>query len=107
VKRIVPILLLWIPLTATADGDSGWISLSGANIQIITDPSSPRVFVYVTVNGGCATTIPVLRMDSSNPVATSMYATLLSAKATGQQVDISTTGCSVSGNPLITSIYAQ
>jgi hypothetical protein len=57
---------------------------------------------------GCSNTVGLeLVMDSSNPLANSMYATLLSAKTSGQNVDIQTSGCTSSGIPVIISITLQ
>lgn len=107
-KRGIALLLLWVPLTAAAFGDSGWITLNASDIQIISDGFGPRAFIYVTVNnGGCTSSIPELIMDSTNPLAASMYATLLAAKAAGQSVDIETNGCSSSGYPIVISVHAQ
>jgi len=105
-KRFVALMLLGAPVLAAAMGDTGWVTITGSNLQIISD-GSPRVFVYVTVNnGGCSNSIPELIMDGTNPLASAMYATLLTAKATGQSVDIATSGCSSGiGSPIIVGIY--
>lgn len=106
-KRRIALLLSWIPMTAAAFGDTGWITLSGNDLQIISD-GSPRAFIYVTVNnGGCTSSTPELIMDSTNPLATSIYATLLAAKATGATVDIETNGCTAAGFPLVISVHTQ
>jgi hypothetical protein len=110
IKRAIVLLLLWAPLTALAAiVDSGWITISASDIQIINDGNgSPRAFIYVTVNNsGCTHSTPELIMDSTNPLATSMYATLMEAKATGQTVDIVTSGCSTIGYPIVISIHFQ
>jgi len=108
IKRAIVLLLLWAPLTALAAiGDSGWITISASDIQIISD-GSPRAFIYVTVNNsGCTLSTPELIMDSTNPLATSMYATLMEAKATGQTVVIQTSGCTANGYPIVISIHFQ
>ena len=106
-RRAICYFLLWAPLTALAFGDSGWISIGASDIQIISD-GNPRAFVYVTVNNsGCTSSIPLLVMNSTNPLATSMYATLLAAKASGQMVDIETSGCTSDGFSIIIAIHAQ
>ena len=106
IRRSIAFLLLCIPLTALAAvGDSGWITLGPSDVQIISD-GNPRVFIYVTVNNaGCTFSTPELIMDSTNPLAASMYATLLTAKATGQTVDIETYGCTSNGYPVVISIH--
>ncbi len=106
IKRLAGFVLLWLPISAfAAFGDSGWITLSPSDVQIISD-GNPRAFIYVTVNNsGCTSTIPELIMDSTNPLASSMYATLLTAKATGQTVDIETSGCTSNGFPIVISIH--
>lgn len=88
--------------------DTGPISLANVKIQIIAPPN-PRAYIYVTLNGGCTGTTPEIVMDPTmNPVASSMYAVLLTAIATGQNVDISTTGCTTDANePEVTSIYLE
>jgi hypothetical protein len=106
IKRIAGFVLLWLPFSAFAAlGDSGWISLGANDVQIISD-GNPRAFIYTTVNNaGCTSTIPELVMDSTNPLASSMYATLLTGKATGQTVDIQTSGCTRNGYPIVISIH--
>jgi hypothetical protein len=100
-------LIAWIPVTAFALGDSGWIAIGASDVQIIND-GNPRAFIYVTVsNSGCTNSTPVLVMDSTNPIATSMYATLLAAKAAGQTVDIETLGCNSSGYPIVIAIHTK
>lgn len=105
-KRIVLIALLTAaPAIALAGGDSGFITLTSNNVQIISD-GGQRAFIYVTVNNsGCTNTTPELVMDSTNPIAAAMYSTILTAKATGQTVDIQTSGCTSSGFPIVTTIY--
>ena len=107
-RRGIAFLLLWIPFTASAQfGDSGWISIGANDIQIISD-GNPRAFIYVTVNNsGCTYSTPELVMDSTNPPASWMYATLLAAKAAGQMVDIETSGCTSNGYPVVIAIHAQ
>jgi hypothetical protein len=106
IGRSIAFLVLCIPLTALASvGDSGWITLGPSDVQIISD-GSPRAFIYVTVNNaGCTSSTPELIMDSTNPLATSMYATLLTAKVTGQTVDIETYGCTSNGYPVVIAIH--
>ena len=105
-KKLFALLLLLAPSIALAAGDSGFVSILSSNLQIISD-GNPRAFIYVAVNnGGCSNnSIAELIMDSTNPLAGAMYATLLTAKASGQTVDIQTTGCTGSGFPMVTSIY--
>lgn len=87
--------------------DTGPISLSNVKLQVISDTANPRVYIYITLNGGCGGTTPEVVMNpSTNPVANAMYATLLTAQSTGQNVDIGTTGCTTDANePEVTSIY--
>jgi hypothetical protein len=111
INRLLVALVSCLPLVALAQsgfGDTGLVYLTSANIQIIND-GTPRVFVYVPVsNGGCSvTTAAQLVMDSTNAIASAMYATLLQAKATGVAVDISTYGCTSSNVPKIVSIYLE
>jgi hypothetical protein len=106
-KLLIAAIALCLPAgSAFAMGDTGWVTLTNANFQIISD-GTPRVYVYVPVsNGGCTvTTAAQLVVDSSNPLANMMFSTLLTAKATGKQVDIATTGCTSLNVPMITSIY--
>jgi len=99
--------LLLAPALCFADGSTGSISLTNVRLQIITDSSNPRVYIYVTLSAGCGGTTPEIVMNpSTNPVANAMYATLLTAQTTGQNVEIITTGCTSDANePEVTSIY--
>jgi hypothetical protein len=104
-KKLFAISALCWSTFSFAGGDTGFVSILSSSIQIISD-GSPRAFIYVTLNnGGCANSTPELIMDSTNPLAGAMYATLLTAKSSGQTVDISTSGCTASGFPLVVSIY--
>jgi hypothetical protein len=107
-RRGIAYFLLWVPFIASAQiADSGWISISTSDIQIISD-GNPRAFIYVTINNsGCTYSTPELTMDSTNPLANSMYAALLAAKAAGQMVDIETSGCTSNGYPIVIAIHTQ
>jgi hypothetical protein len=104
VKSFLAALCLALPMVAFA-GSAGPITISGNQLQII---SSPQIaYLYVTVSGGGCTysTAAVLIMDTTNPAGTSMYATLLTAKTSGGQITIATSGCSSAGYAVINSIY--
>jgi len=103
VKSILACLCLVLPVVASA-GNAGPITISGNQLQIISNPQI--AYLYVNISGGGCPNINagVLIMDSSNPAAASMYATLLTAKTSGGQITISTMGCS-GGYPIINSIY--
>jgi hypothetical protein len=104
VKSFLAGLCLALPIAAVASS-VGPISITADKLQII---SSPQIaYLYVTVSGsGCTNgTAAVLVMDTTNPAANSMYATLLTAKTSGAQVTITTSGCTSSGYPAINSIY--
>jgi hypothetical protein len=103
VKTIITFLSLIAPIAVFA-GSVGPISISGDQLQVINSPQIAYLYVSVT-GGGCTYATPVLIMDSTNPAAGAMYATLLLAKTTGGNVTISTSGCSSAGYPEITSIY--
>lgn len=102
-KTLITFISLIAPIAVFAGG-VGPISISGDQLQIISSPQIAYLYVSVT-GGGCTYATPVLIMDSTNPAASAMYATLLSAKTTGGNVTISTSGCSSAGYPEITSIY--
>jgi len=108
-KKLMLVSALLLLPSLCFSADTGSISLTNVKIQIITDPAHPRAYIYVTLNGGCGGTTPEIVMASStNPVANSMYATLLTALAANQNVDISTTGCTTDANePEVTSIYIE
>jgi hypothetical protein len=107
-KKWLAFLLLGFPASVFATGDTGVINMSTTLLQIQSYSTQQNAVVYTTVTGGgCASAVPVLVMDSSNPLAAAMYSTLLTAKATGQSVDIATLGCTSSGNPIIISIYLE
>lgn len=99
---------LLIPSMCFANGDTGSISLAGVKVQIIAPPN-PRIYIYVTLSAGCGGTTPEIEMDpTTNSVGNSMYATLLTALAAGDNVDIVTTGCTSDANePEVTSIYLE
>lgn len=98
-----------LPALCLADGSTGSVSLANVKIQIIADASNPRAYIYVTLSAGCGGTTPEIVMSSaSNPVANAMYSTLLTAQATGHNVDIITTGCTADADePEVTSIYLE
>lgn len=103
-KKLFLLLILCIPCFGF-DGTTGWITITNTNLQIISD-GSPRAFIYVTTtNDGCTNHTPKLVMDNTNPLGGAMYATLLMAKATGKQVQITTVGCSSDGFPIVQTIY--
>ena len=103
-KSFLAYLCLIVPVVASA-GNAGPITISGNQLQIIGSPQ--MAYLYVAISGGGCTSsnAGVLIMDSTNPAGASMYATLLTAKTSGGQITISTSGCSASGYPIITSIY--
>lgn len=103
-KTLIALLSLIAPIAAFAGGSVGPISISGDQVQVISSPQIAYVYVSVT-GGGCTYATPVLIMDSTNPAGNAMYATLLTAKATGGNVTITTSGCSSAGYPEISSIY--
>lgn len=99
-------LILLAPAVSLA-GSTGVVSLGNVNIQVITSPAIAYVYVAVS-SGGCTySNAAVLTMDSTNPQANAEYATLLAAKVSGNTVNISTSGCSSSGYPIITSVYIE
>ena len=104
----VSVLSLLLPSLCLA-ATTGSISLTNVQIQIIADTSNPRAYIYVTLNGGCGGTTPEIVMNTStNPAANAMYSTLLTAQATGHNINIITTGCTADANePEVTSIYLE
>ena len=103
------LLFLFVPVVAFANGDTGLINISNANLQIISYPGQQIAYLYAPVTGGGCTNANAaqLTMDSTNPLGSAMYATLLAAKTTGKAVDIATQGCNSSGYPIIISIYLE
>jgi hypothetical protein len=107
-RRFLIAFVFCLPGAAFALGDTGTVYLTNTNIQVIHD-GTPRAYIYVPVSiGGCTNNAAAqLVMDSSNSIATTFYATLLSAKATGQGVNIQTLGCSEQGYPLILAVFLE
>jgi hypothetical protein len=107
--RKLALLLLCVPAVSFAYGDTGPVIISSVNLQIVSLSGQQYAYVYVPVTGGGCTNSSAaqLIMDSTNPLGAAMYATLLSAKSTGQAVDIGTTGRNSAGYPIIFSIYLQ
>ena len=103
IRRLL--IILFVPTLAFA-GTTGVISIADSNLQVISSPQIAYLYVPVT-SGGCTySTAAVLVMDgTTNPAANAMYATLLAAKTTGKTVNITTSGCSAAGYPIMTSIY--
>ena len=97
------VLLFVVSVSANAV-TSGPIDLG--NIQIITD-GTPRVYIGNKIDGsalGCANNTPVILLDE--PHGYLLYETLLSAKKSGQQVNLIASKCwDVYSTPIITSIY--
>jgi hypothetical protein len=107
--RKLALLFLCAPVVAFANGDTGSVNISNANLQIISYSGQQYAYLYVPVTGGGCTSANAvqLMMDSTNPLGGAMYATLLAAKTTGKAIDIATQGCSSAGIPIIISIYLQ
>ncbi len=105
--RMMFTVCLLSPGLVFAGGSTGVIDISSSLLQVISSPAI--AYLYVTVNvGGCSLATPaVLIMDSTNSQAGPMYATLLTAKTTGKTVNITTSGCTSAGYPIITSIYLE
>jgi hypothetical protein len=105
-KKLVALVLFCAPCLAFA-GSTGVINISSSLLQIINSPQIAYLYVTVT-SGGCSnSSAAVLIMDSTNPLGGAMYATLLTAKTSGKTVNITTSGCSSSGYPIMTSIYLE
>ena len=101
------LLFLLAPAVALAAGSTGVITLTNVNIQVITSPAIAYVYAAVS-SGGCTYSNPaVLIMDSTNPQAGAQYGTLVAAKLGGNTVNITTSGCSSSGYPIISSVYIE
>ncbi|MGD8112987.1 hypothetical protein [Vibrio sp. TRT 17S01] len=103
-KYVMLFMSLVLSQTAFAYGDSGRTTLEGKRFQVIGD-SDPRVFIYdVTINNsGCSGITPVLVMSSTNILAKELYSALLTAKASGKEVQLMTRGCK-DNNPIIFSV---
>ena len=101
------LLFLLAPAVALAAGSTGVVSLTNINVQVITSPAI--AYVYATVNsGGCTySNAAALVMDSTNPQASAQYATILAAKLSGNTVNITTSGCTAAGYPIISSVYIE
>lgn len=103
-KSLLASLCLVLPIAAFA-GSAGPITISGNQLQIISSPQIACLYVTISGSGCTNSNAAVLIMDTSNPAGTSMYATLLTAKTSGGQITITTSGCSSAGYPVINSIY--
>lgn len=104
-KKILGLFIVLCTISTGANAvTSGPIDLG--NIQIITD-GTPRVYLGNSIDGGalgCANNIPVILLDEPHGVV--LYETLLSAKKSGQKVNLIASSCwSVFSTPVITSIY--
>lgn len=97
-------------------GRSGYVSLVDKRLQIISGGSSAsdnpaRLFVYDVsmVGSTCNGSTPTLFFDS-NPLAKELYSMLLTAKATGINVEIIASRCRDLGGvlfPDVDSIYLE